>query len=311
MRFMLSLFSLLFLSMAVSFGMGFEPVTTGCVVGGVSLAFEGIKNLSGYTVPGFAMEVLSDLTGVTDKSGIRIFKPISGIGFYKNGEILANSEKIKIDLVNAQTGRTKSICPATEVRHLLEICSSGEGQHMNGISESYGIIDITSSRQAYDMAQGDYFVIELSNLEATKTYELFGIENPYTGGKLLKYDTQVIPVGEFQRNIVTNGALLVAVDMYHLDRVKVNGSGFSCEMKFNELKMLALRDNDIVAVKEVEIEQGEGDPITIQTPIMGYRNLFIIGTKGQYDQFDINTVHDVEVITTGDYSSPVITVFEQ
>jgi hypothetical protein len=303
MRLLMSVFMMIILSSALAFGMDITNVQAGAVVLGSSGTYSIIKSLSGFTVSGLAMEVCSDITGVTERSSIRVFKPICGIGIKTNEKLSSTtglSPRIKIDLVNSRTGKTKVITPFAEIRHLMEINIGGEGLFKSTSTDTFGIIDITNNRCAYDLDTDDYFNIELDRLTSAKTYEVFGIESPYKGGKLIKYESFRIPAGEVSRVFGCKGALLVGINLWTLERVKVTGSGFSTEMLVKELAMLAYRDNDLVCESEILV----GDSANIGTEMIsqggfGYANLFQISTKEGYDVFDVNTVEHVEIITAG------------
>lgn len=300
MKFILSVFYLLVFSSLMAFGLDLTPTQAGISTVGLSVVYSGIKSLSGWSVPGLAMEFITDLTGVTEKSGNRIFKPIAGIGVNVDG--LLTTEKIKVDLVNSVTGKSKSIISFMTLKRLFELSSQGEGAWCNVVDGSFGGFDITPDGTSYKLDQGDYFNIELSGLIAGRKYDFYGLESPVLGTKLLKYENFTIPVGESNRAYGVKGALYFACSSAdgHLDRLKIKGENWSTEMKERELQIMSYKSNDITHENMVNVMLSDG--ITTKKifyPNTGNSGAFVIASRYQKTPFDVGSLVEVEVFTDG------------
>lgn len=310
MKFILSVFYLLVFSSLMAFGLDLTPTQAGISTVGLSVVYSSVKSLSGWSVPGLAMEFVTDLTGVTDKSGLRIFKPIAGIGCAVDG--LLTTEKIKVDLVNSVSGKSKQIVPFMTLKRLFELSSQAEGCWKNTATDTFGVFDITPDGTAYAMEQGDYFTVELTALIAGRKYDFFGIESPVKGSKLLKYDYYTIPAGEYNKSYGVKGALYFGVSEWKLDRIKVKGQNFSTEFKRKELEIMAYRSNDVTDERSASVMSSDGvTPVTIYYPNAGSAGYMMIMSRYQKSAFEIGTLEEIEVITDGTDVNDHVIVWEQ
>jgi hypothetical protein len=161
------------------------------------------------------------------------------------------------------------------------------------------MIDICSSFANRDMQDGDYYAIELQGLIAGQKYDLFGIESPYKGGKLVSYEPHSIPEGEMRRVLNVRGALAVGIRNWALERIKVNGNGFAAEYLQKELQILAYKQNDIIAVRTAVFNDGDAAEQQVAFPCGGFDNFFFIALPEKNQMFNITDVYEVEVVTTG------------
>jgi hypothetical protein len=233
------------------------------------------------------MEIFENITGVTQKKGLRVEKPIQSLAFKTDATTL-NAEIEAY--VETNKGENFTIMPKSSIKYLMEMAAAKEG-HILMNPGFEGSIDL-SDTAAFDLQNDEVIVINITGLGSSQTYSLYGIEVPIKDRKLNQYTTKKIVNGdttkyldvrEFEQIFVSNLSKIESVEITFL-------SGYTAKYTANELKAIMRSVNDVLYLGE----DGSGNII-----LEG-------GAQGDNLIFPLNEAATIYIEVVGDTTQDIV-----
>lgn len=131
------------------------------------------------------------ITGVTEKRGMKAFRPILGIGLKcdgVNGTDSFSTVRAEVRLVDGSKGNDETIIPDIKVKVLAEHAAKNNGQYYlkSDLSDFDAFIDLTQFA-GIDLNSQKHIVVNLYGLVATATYTVRGIDADEIGGYFYRW----------------------------------------------------------------------------------------------------------------------------
>ncbi|WP_143525136.1 hypothetical protein [Labilibacter marinus] len=206
----------------------------------------------------------------------------------KNGNW--NGEKVEVNRVNGQTGTHDKCMPRLIMTNVFEIGSHGEGLFIDSDQESRGSIQV-GMEGSIKLSDQRYLEIDMSSLESSKTYTVFGLEQGEIVEGLMSYHPMTINSDETEKVYGTTDKEEVALPLTGLEKVEmIRDNGQSMTYTPTELKALMEQENDMVAISTVS---------GTETAYWGYKN---------YALLDIEDIKEIRITKTAGAAYELILV---
>lgn len=244
------------------------------------------------------MRLLTNLTGVTGVSNEKIQKSISHLLIIKTGTTAAiTNETISASL---QAGSNQhNIATKTKLRDLAVISQFENGYIHQAVGadskiETAIMIELTGASQGVRLQNNDLITFDLSNLQTTATYNIYGIENREVGNVFLNYTAQNLNGTNSQTktfSLSRSHKSLCISNNDSLEKIRLfSHAGEEVSYLPEELKAISREINGVTQMADVTIE---GDAYN-QTISGGAAEFFYIPTA-DFKGFEITTVGGVEL----------------
>jgi hypothetical protein len=147
------------------------------------------------------MQIKSASTGVKEVTDLQIQNSISHVLIVALGDNPITDEKMTLTL-KTTGGQSKNVIPITKIRRPAVISQFGTGYQLvekqaDGKIKSAFLISI-SDFGAVVLENGDYLSLDLTDLDDTTTYSVFGLEAQFKNRAFNEYNSQVITGSEAQ-----------------------------------------------------------------------------------------------------------------
>jgi hypothetical protein len=208
--------------------------------------------------------IIANFTGLTEKKGLKIQKPIRTIGFELD-QYPASAE-VTLKLVSGSTGSSEVLINHISLNELLEITATFGGVVQIGATglvpnRTLGQIGITNGG-VIRFEAGDYLELELTNLSTFTTYTVYGMEGELhpevqdADGNIVNPRGRAIKFNQFSVNAGQRlGVLeirpaheLVILDKANpaLESIKFNYlNGTTAQFTRTELDLRAMEENEV------------------------------------------------------------------
>ncbi|MCU4165221.1 hypothetical protein [Carboxylicivirga caseinilyticus] len=190
---------------------------------------------------------IETISGKTDRK-VRIYKPVSEVVITKNGNW--NGEKVEISRVSGAKGTHEQVSPRMLCEKLFEVASQGEGLFIDKNTGSRGIIAVGMDGAAA-LSDQRYLEVDLSSLDAAKSYEVYGMEDGEIVERVIVYHPITINSDETLKEYGVADKELGAfplTDLVKIELIKTNGQ--SVTYTPTELMAKMEKENDLCAVQD-------------------------------------------------------------
>lgn len=191
------------------------------------------------------------ITGATYMDSQKIYKPVGGVIIVKQGASASEfaNEVIELKRVNSKTGNTDHVYPKCKVLDVAEISAQGEGFYRQSATKSVCLL--TFSDSAVNLDNDRYLELELINLAASHTYEVYGLENNGAVDKVYCFNKMTIAAGESVKKYTVGDNELLALPVTGIANLKQwTNDGATIEYLPAELSALMDQENDIIRVNQ-------------------------------------------------------------
>lgn len=198
---------------------------------------------------------VEQFTGVTEKTGLKIFKPISHIEIVGSGAAATNifdGLVVTARVVNGQLGKDETIIPAIKLKYLAEVSTVFEGSYFTKADKSTfrACVDITEVG-GLNLDNNKFLEVNLTGLIAGYTYTVYGIEANDKEGYVYRYSKLNCNTNQTLATFQNNGAELLVLPVTNLTEVNLmHSNGTSKRWTIEELKAVMDKANDIVKYDE-------------------------------------------------------------
>lgn len=134
------------------------------------------------------MQIAETFTGVTQKLGMMVQKPISHLLIVASGTGVANilNAEITVDITEKST--TENIIPGTRLDTLAAALGRVDGLGVYIDTSGVHYLTIALARGGgLNLVSGNYLKVNLTGLTSTVSHEVYGIESDNNSGYRLKY----------------------------------------------------------------------------------------------------------------------------
>ena len=200
-------------------------------------------------------------------SGLKVFKPIQYL-FITGASIDAlSSAKMRVRLVNSETGRVDEIIPLLGLDVLGEITSMNEGffvrnKHNSGssASESFAVNVMLHPTSAVNLSNDKFLEIDIEGLSMDGVVfesAIYGIESPVVDKDFLcRYNKFYMAAGELQKTFAVGDNENLILPRDYFDEVTLQyKNGSSCTHTLAELEAIMMLKNDVVSVPRCMIDR--------------------------------------------------------
>ncbi len=244
------------------------------------------------------MLLKSGVTGVTSFSDLQCQKGISSLLIVKSGAAGIVNETINVALQDG-SGNQRKVMTLVKVRDVAILSQFGNGYLSQtnlggGVIKCAYIVEL-SEGLALDLKDETYLSIDMNGLVSGSTYDIYGIEFPFSAKSYLAYNTTVLSGGESQQkqySVASNAFEIGIRNNDSLAKVRFfyeNGSEVSYLPE--ELAAITREHNDITQAADNLIE---GDSIN-QVILSGAQEMFYWKLDGVV-KFEITTVGGTDVV---------------
>jgi hypothetical protein len=222
---------------------------------------------------------VAELVNQTRLLDRQIEKSFSHLLFTKNA-VFAN-ERISLKKTSRSGGGSATIYNEIKVIDLLEMTANAEGSFVNKTASAYGMIEVGVGG-AIQLADGEFFVMNLSDLTNDKTYQVYAVEAPVLTNVALTVESININAGvtSKKQDSGTAAVLLVPTSVKSIDVQFVNGN--TARYLKEELLAMVGMANDIVSIEETAIVYGAKNLLSFN--LIGTRSfeIYTDGTSFNY-----------------------------
>lgn len=184
-------------------------------------------------------------TGATEQIGIVISKACQVLVIDISGAMTEgdfNNEKIEISMVDFASGKEVTLLRKTDITTVREIVAQGGNPILQGLA----LIEVSDGRDL-PLDANKVLRINLTDLNAAKTYTLYSIESGVSGGKAVVYEELTIAQGVTTQTISFPNGNLLALPKSQLKDVRVIYSDNSeLRMTLREMEIKAIATNGII-----------------------------------------------------------------
>jgi len=132
--------------------------------------------------------LIDQFTGVIERRGLMIQKPVSHILIVASGTGAANVLNAEIAAFVTQGAKTTTITPGAKIGHLAGAIGRADGLGMYIDNDSkYHLLVCLAQSGGIPAVGGGYGKLDFSGLTATASYSIYGIESDNANGRLLSY----------------------------------------------------------------------------------------------------------------------------
>lgn len=196
------------------------------------------------------------------KSGIKVFKPIQYLhicGTSQSGQLLGET-KLRVRVVNSESGRVDEIIPLVGIDVLGEICSMNEGFFISRKNEALGneefeINVMLHPTSAIYLSNDKYLEIDIQGLKSGAETTIYGIEKPAVDKEFIcRYNKFFMASGELQRTFSVGDNENLILPKSSFDEITLHyKNGSSCSYLLAELSAMMMLKNDLVSAPRVSM----------------------------------------------------------
>ena len=188
----------------------------------------------------------------TAKSGIKVFKPIQYL--YLTGSCdTIDGVKVRVRVVNGETGRVDEIIPFLSLSVLGEITSMNEGFFCyNTQSHQFMVNVMLHPTSAIYLSNNKYIEIDIEGVTESTETAIYGIErNVVDKDFICRYNKFYMAEGELQKSFAVGDNEDVILPQGSFEEVVLNyKNGTTCTYTQAELVALMMLKNDIVCIPQ-------------------------------------------------------------
>lgn len=198
---------------------------------------------------------VDQFTGVTEKAGLKIFKPISHIvieGIGAAGTNIFDGVIVTARVVDGPNGKDETIIPGIKLKYLAEVSTVFEGAYYTKADKSAfrAVVDITETG-GLALDQNKILDISLSGLNADYTYILSGLEANDKTGFVYKYSKLNCTSGQTLGTFTNPSGDILVLPVTNLTEVNlIHKNGTTKRWNLSELKAVMDKANDLVKYDE-------------------------------------------------------------
>lgn len=188
----------------------------------------------------------------TSKSGIKVFKPIQYLYLTGTSDDL-DEVKVRVRVVNGETGRVDEIIPFLSLSVLGEISSMNEGFFCyNTDTHQFMVNVMLHPTSAIYLSNNKYIEIDIEGVTTTRETTIFGIErNVVDKDFICRYNKFYMAEGELQKSFAVGDNEDVILPQGSFEEVVLNyKNGTTCTYTQEELFALMMLKNDIVCIPQ-------------------------------------------------------------
>lgn len=238
---------------------------------------------------------IKSITGVTKSDEITVTKSIGSLVLAVDGLALdaLTTEKISVYI---ERGNGSNVILANKVLLLDFILAStfgGEATQSDATYETVAVCELAVEGGIF-LAEKESIKIVLEDLNALKTYDLYGIEEPSLTNQLYHFEQKTVASEEFSKKVDVLGFDL-AVMTTHATIQDVSYKFTNGQIvKYLPFELQALsRDIDpIQAINGTAVLQGVSSRLTL--PLLGVESIEINKSQGAVINFVVRTIKNVE-----------------
>ena len=241
------------------------------------------------------MQIVSGLTGVTQKNDIQVQKPISHLLIVKSGTVSGIShEYLQATIKGREIDQV--ISPKLKISDLALISQFGNGYMLRqsgtgGILKSSYLIEI-SGGGSLNFAEQEYLSVGFEDLEAGAVYDIYGFESLTEYRAYIKYQSDNIPAGDPTSRIYVLGEstkMLAIKNNGALAKITLTGNnGKQVTYYPEELQAIAREQNGMTVGPDTLVE---GD--MINQVIAGASTDFFFIPTVEFKSFELFTNNNI------------------
>ena len=189
-------------------------------------------------------------------SSLKVFKPIQYLtidGCAHNQQI--ENVKLRVRVVNSETGRVDEIIPMITLDVLGEIASMNEGffmlQDNKADNQLYFRINVMlHPTSAIYLSNDKYLELDIEGLDEDYSTTIYGIEKPVIDKEFVcRYNKFYMSAGELQKTFAVGENENLVLPYLSFEEVTIHyKNGSSCTYTTDELSAMMMMQNDIVSV---------------------------------------------------------------
>nr|WP_314896780.1 hypothetical protein [uncultured Flavobacterium sp.] len=238
---------------------------------------------------------IKSITGVAKSEEITVTKSIGSLILAIDGLALygLTTEKISIYI---ERGNGSNVILANKVLLIDFILAStfgGEATQSDGTYETIAVCELALDGGIF-LAEKESIKIVLEDLDALKTYDIYGVEEPTLSNRLYHFEQKTVASEEFSKKVDVAG--------FDLAIMTVSATVSDVSYKFEngqivkylpfELQSLSRDIDPIQAIHGVEVNQGLSTRVSL--PLLGVDSIEINKAQGAVINFVVRTVKNVE-----------------
>ena len=244
------------------------------------------------------MKLKSNHTGSVSFSDLQCQKAVSHLLIVKTGAAAFTTETINVALQDG-TGNQRKLVTLLKVRDVALISQFTNGYLSQtvlagGLIKSCYLLELNPDA-AIDLKDETYLSIDMNNLVAASSYDVYGLESPLTERAFLNYNSTVISGTETQQKQYSVGANAFELGIRNNDSLAklrlFYNNGAEVSYLPEELAAITREINDITQAADTLIE---GDTLN-QIILNGAAEMFyfpMVGVKS----FEITTVGAIDCV---------------
>lgn len=233
-------------------------------------------------------------------SNLKVFKPIQYLNIVSDNCPDVTNVKLRVRVVNSDTGRVDEIIPNISLDVLGEICSMNEGFYISsGGYKKFNVNVMLHPTSAVYLSNDKYLEIDVINRDAESNITLYGIESSVVDKEFVcRYNKFYMSAGELQKTFAVGENENLIIPDESFDEVALQfKNGTTCTYLRQELESLMMMKNDIVCLTSRSFDSVPESSMP-EYLYFGYRSMFGLDVE-DVDNFTIkrgNSTSAFEII---------------